>query len=71
MSTEDIQRESQTDAEREEAWPWRVWTEQALAQLWEEAGSTVPAPFDGVTEDNQEISEQGLPGTARAPRHRG
>ena len=55
MSTDaDRFRELQTDAEREEDWDWGVWTERALARLWEEAGSTVPAPFDGVTDNDQQ-----------------
>ena len=59
MSTDaDRSREMQTDAEREEDWPWGAWTERALTLLWEEAGSTVPAPFDGITEDNQQQEER-------------
>ena len=58
MSTPDIDRERQIAAEQEEDWAWGVWTERALAQLWAECGGKVPAPFDGITEDNQQQDER-------------
>jgi hypothetical protein len=50
MSTDaDRFREEAIAAEQEEHWD--LWMARSLARLWEEAGSTVPAPFDGITED--------------------
>lgn len=50
-------REEAIAAEQEQDWPWGAWTEQALARLWEEAGGKVPAPFDGITENDQQREE--------------